>query len=366
MRIVERYPPSIRAWAGRGAWKLLLPLRALVAAVWRYRASRPVSVAEPPPADGARPLVVSVGNIEAGGGGKTPFAVLLAERVAEAGGTPVVVTRGYRGRIERRGGGPVALPAGRPFDGAAANGLAVVVDGDPDPAETGDEACLYAGRGIPAVIDPDRSRGIAAATALFDPTHVILDDAFQHRAARRDLDILLLDHERPFGNGRIMPLGTLRESPSAAARCDALVFTRARERRVPEEARFLDDGRPVLFARHRALRLLDAANVAHPLETLAGRRVLLFSGIARPAGFEELAAPLCGDPATSVRFEDHHRYTAEDVRFLVETAGRKTTLVTTEKDWTKVRGLLAGGADAFAIEVGMEVDGLEALPLFGG
>lgn len=365
MRIVERYPASIRAWKGRGAWSLLFPLRALAAAAWRYRVTRPARGVAPPAGNTVRPRVISVGNLEVGGGGKTPFAALLAGRIDGAGGVPVVVTRGYGGRIEQSGGGPVAVLAGRTIDDEAAGGVRVASE-PPDPGETGDEACLFAARGIPVVIDPDRARGIAAAIALFDPTHVILDDAFQHRAAWRDLDILLLDHERPFGDGRIMPLGTLREPPSAVSRAGAVVFTRAGDRTIPAAARRLVAGLPVAFARHRPLCLRDTAGRPRPLETLAARRVLLFSGIARPTGFEELAAPLCGEAATSVRFGDHHRYTAADVRMLLEDAGEETTLVTTEKDWTKVRRLLPPAVDAFAIEIELAVDGLDDLPLFAG
>lgn len=364
MRIIERYPVSIRAWTGRGAWSLLFPLRALAAAVWRYRVTRSATAVAPPPVDPARPRVISVGNLEVGGGGKTPFAALLAGRIDEAGGVPVVVTRGYGGRIERTGGGPVAVLAGRKIADGAAGDVRLASE-PPDPAETGDEACIFAARGIPVVIDPDRARGIAAAIALFCPTHVILDDAFQHRAAWRDLDILLLDHERPFGDGRLMPLGTLREPPSAVSRAGAVVFTRARDRTIPAAARPLVAGLPVAFARHLPLCLRDAGGRRRPLEILAARRVLLFSGIARPSGFEELVSSLSGEAAASVRFEDHHRYTAGDVRLLLGEAGEETTLVTTEKDWEKVRSLLPPAVDAFALEIELSVDGIDDLPLFG-
>ncbi|MBN1884582.1 MAG: tetraacyldisaccharide 4'-kinase, partial [Candidatus Krumholzibacteriota bacterium] len=256
------------------------------------------------------------------------------------------------------------LPAGAPVADAAAAGVEIAPPGDPDPDVAGDEACLYASRGIPVVIDPDRSRGVSAATSLFDPTHVILDDAFQHRAVWRDLDILLLDHERPFGNGQLMPLGTLREPAGAAARADAIVFTRAAGRTIPGEAERWTRGKPVLFSRHVPTRLLAPGGRILPLDALANRRVLLFSGIARPASFESLAAPLCGEAVASVRFEDHHRYTDADIRLLVETAGGETALVTTEKDWAKVAGLVPRGRDLFAIEIETGTEGIERLPVW--
>ncbi|MBN1885956.1 MAG: tetraacyldisaccharide 4'-kinase, partial [Candidatus Krumholzibacteriota bacterium] len=91
MRIIERYPAGIRAWSGRGAWAFLLPARAVAAAAWRLGAAWRGGAAPPPPG-GRRPRVISVGNLEVGGGGKTPFAILLAGAVRDGGGRPVVVT----------------------------------------------------------------------------------------------------------------------------------------------------------------------------------------------------------------------------------------------------------------------------------
>ena len=103
----------------------------------------------------------------------------------------------------------------------------------------GDEILIYRDRGISVIIDPRRGRGIELARRLFSPSHILLDDAFQNFSVAKDVDILLLDADKPFGGGTLLPLGTLRERPRGARRADIVIFTRAGERRIPEAAQRL-------------------------------------------------------------------------------------------------------------------------------
>jgi len=153
--------------------------------------------------------VVSVGNLSTGGTGKTPVALHLAESLAAAGRRAAIVSRGYGGR---RTQDPMTVEPGS------------------DPAQTGDEPLMMARRLGPGRVVVGRGRLGAALRALAlepPPDLLILDDGFQHRALKRDLDLLLLDGVRGWGNGRMLPLGDLREPMAGAARASCLVVTRA-------------------------------------------------------------------------------------------------------------------------------------------
>ena len=192
--------------------------------------------------DGA--MIVSIGNLEAGGGGKTPCVIAIAEALRKRGGAPVIVTRGYRSEAERTG--PFVVTGDRPIDDEGlsfieAEGLGEKTIGGlegTDPGflsrTVGDEPVLFASRDIPTVISRDRERGIRIARRLFDPSHIILDDAFQNRSVERDLDILLLDWRKPFGEGRLIPLGSLRERPGAVRRHTSVV-ARQLQRPTPRD-----------------------------------------------------------------------------------------------------------------------------------
>jgi tetraacyldisaccharide 4'-kinase len=158
--------------------------------------------------------VISVGNLSAGGTGKTPLTLFLAEGLEAAGWTNAVLSRGYGGR---RDVDPMSVEA------------------DSNPHQTGDEPLLMARRLGTHRVVVGRQRHAAALRALAQRPGLrclLLDDGFQHRALHRDLDLLVLDGVRRWGNGRPLPLGDLREPMSSAARAHALVVTRAA--RVPE------------------------------------------------------------------------------------------------------------------------------------
>jgi tetraacyldisaccharide 4'-kinase len=225
----------------------------------------------------------------------------------------------------------------------------------------GDEILMYRSRGIPVVIDPDRGRGAELARRLFSPTHVILDDAFQNESIRKDIDILLLDAEHPFGNGHLLPLGTLREMPSAARRADIIIFTRAQSECIPMEARPYAAGKHVFFARHEANHLIDRWRRLIPLTSIAGRECVLFSGIARPVSFELAVCSLGARPRAAFRFVDHHRYSREDVQSMLREAGGDAPFVTTEKDWAKAHELFPQDTEVLALRIEMRIGDIEGL-----
>jgi len=361
---------------GRGIWAALYPARLLLAGIYglcvaartRRRSARERGSIRD--ADRMRPAIISIGNIEAGGGGKTPCAIAVARGIAERGGLPVVITRGYRGLARRRA--PCVVSASRAK--IPARGAGFVTGEDlmgPSGAGRGtlareaevfgDEILIYRDRGISVIIDPRRGRGAELARRLFSPSHILLDDAFQNFSVAKDVDILLLDAEKPFGNGKLLPLGTLREYPRGARRADVVIFTRAREKRIPETARRYVEGKRVYFADHEPSGLIDRSGESIPLEFLAGRECVLFSGIARPGSFERAIFALGAKPRAAFRFVDHHRYVREDVRRMLKEGSSDTLFVTTEKDRAKAIDLFPAGTAVLALRVEMRIDRLNDL-----
>jgi len=376
MKIVERYGAGYRMLSGRGIWAILYPARLLLAGVYGLCAAvreglRPArerkSIRD---AGTKRPAIVSIGNIEAGGGGKTPCAIAVARGIAERGGVPVVVTRGYRGTAQRRA--PCVVSASRAK--LVASGAGFVTGEDligqagaghgtlaREAEVLGDEILMYRDRGISVIIDPRRGRGIELARRLFSPSHILLDDAFQNFSVAKDVDILLLDADKPFGGGTLLPLGTLREHPRGTRRADIVIFTRASERRIPKAASDYVEGKRVYFADHEPTGLIDRSGAPIPLGLLDGRECVLFSGIARPASFERTIHALGAKPRTSFRFVDHHRYVRGDVRLMMDEGGSDPLFITTEKDRAKAIDLFPAGTVVLALRIEMRIDRLNDL-----
>lgn len=289
--------------------------------------------------------VVSVGNLTAGGTGKTPCVVCLARLLQERGWRPAILLRGYG----RRGGTGLLVAS-------AGQGLLV-----PAP-EAGDEASLLAEilPGTPAILAADRVRGAGVALSRCGADLLILDDGYQHLRLHRDLDILLLDARSPFGNGALLPRGLLREPPGAIGRADLVILTRADQARDPEgaeaAARRRNPRAPFLRAVHRPVSLVRLSDgPVLPPQALAGQAVAALSAIASPAAFEAALRDLGASVAAAFRFPDHHRYREAEL----EEAGREgraagaALLVTTAKD--RARGGLPGAAGGLPVVV-LEVE----------
>ncbi|MFH1980550.1 MAG: tetraacyldisaccharide 4'-kinase [Pseudomonadota bacterium] len=325
-------PPGAAVPAGRaGALQLLSRGYAAITALrsaaydgpWRHRRRRlPVPV-------------ISVGNLTVGGTGKTPMVAYLAGILAAAGCRPAIVSRGYRGGLEKRGG--IVSDGRRILENAAA---------------AGDEPFMLAMQlpGVPVAVGRDRyAIGCRIATDL-RPDVILLDDGFQHLRLARDVDILLADARYPLGNGYVLPRGPLREPAAAARRAHGIVFTRSEHGVSPGFLRggaafggkpaFCAIHQPAVFRATGARRASDATgNLAPaPPDALRGRRLVAFAGIADNARFLESLDVLGGAVVSFSGFPDHHDYTAgqlSDLRRQVEAAGADA-LVTTEKDFYRL------------------------------
>jgi tetraacyldisaccharide 4'-kinase len=258
--------------------------------------------------------VLSIGNITVGGAGKTPMVQYVADLLKGFGLKVAVISRGYGGNAQRSGG--------------------IVSDGRTTLMGTqasGDEPQLLASKlkGIPLLVGSDR----------FGASVLVLDDGFQHLALKRDLNLLLLDSTRPFGNGYCIPRGPLREPVDQIKRASALVLTRwAEDMHWNAQRSILEThapGRPIFRCMHVAETLFVAGQEKPiALATLEGKRLFAFSGIARNESFRETVSALGGDIVDFLEFSDHHRYALHDIQSIWKRATdhRVDSIITTEKD----------------------------------
>ncbi len=266
--------------------------------------------------------VISIGNVTAGGSGKTPLTLYLAERLLAAGVPVGVLTRGY-GRRERKS--VILPPSAAPIPGAEV---------------IGDEPWLLRKR-LPALVlgvDAHRRRA-AQVLASYLPNGVyLLDDGFQHRALRRELDVVVVAAGEPLARGHLLPQGRLREPPASLARADWIVVVLPPASDVSlaspalGEVISLAPGKPVAVARPSLCGLHRLGEERMPLEPLPPGRVAAVAGIARP---ERLTATLEAaglDVAERIEFADHHRYAARDVEVIASRSRGLAAIVTTEKD----------------------------------
>lgn len=270
--------------------------------------------------------VISVGNLTVGGTGKTPAVMRLAEEAMGRGFFPVILTRGYKGRINKpcfvgKGDGPLLSPE-----------------------EAGDEAFLMAKRlkGVPVIKSADRYEGGCLALETFRDAErmiFILDDGYQHFRLFRDVDILLIDGMNPFGNRRLLPVGRLREPLEAIRRADIIVTTGSPT--IPEpllrEIRNYNDG-PVFSSRHRPSFFCTLNGRTIPLKELSGKSVIAFCGIGNPESFKRSIIETGAGLRDIVVFRDHHRFTSHDLKRIERIARRYGAdwIITTEKDIIKI------------------------------
>jgi tetraacyldisaccharide 4'-kinase len=318
-------PPLIVSWL---LWPLSLVYGAwMVLRAWAYRRG----ILKSKRVEG---LVISVGNLTTGGTGKTPTALWIALRAADAGQRSAILLRGYGSRGE-------AGDDGRPRS---------------------DEAALLrdrlAGR-AQLGIGADR---IASAEALarHGVTWFVLDDGFQHLKLRRDVDIVLLDATRPFGNRHLLPSGSLREPRSALRRADIILITRSERAPALEATVRRYTEAPVFYAHARLDGLFRAPRraIALPQPDWGRGRFLAFAGIGNPAVFfDDLGRwglPLAGTRA----FRDHHRFTPADLAQLERAAAEKSAdaLVCTEKDIFTLCDITSLRVPIYAACISMVVD----------
>lgn len=249
--------------------------------------------------------VVCVGNLTAGGSGKTPIAIAIANALRARGRKPFFLTRGYGGSEK----GPALV--------ARAHSAAVM----------GDEALLLV-RAAPTVVARDRAAG-AKLAAQKDADVLVMDDGHQNFALRKSLSLVVIDAQTGFGNSRMIPAGPLREPVvQGLARADAIIL--------------VGDGNPDLAG---FTGFVLRARLQADASALAGMRVFAFAGIGRPEKFIASLEAQGAEVAGSCFFDDHHPYTEDEIAQLKAIAG-ETMLVTTEKDFVRLSVAMREGIRA--------------------
>jgi tetraacyldisaccharide 4'-kinase len=298
---MRRSPPEF--------WERAGPLPTLLAPLgWAYAAAGRLRRAIATPWRAPVP-VLCIGNLVAGGAGKTPVAMDLAQRLIERGARPHLLSRGYAGSLA----GPVQVdPARHSY------------------REVGDEALLLA-RVAPTWIARDRAAGAAV---------LVLDDGFQNPGLVQDLKVVVVDGLHGFGNGHVMPAGPLREPAAAGlARADVVVVMGDGD---PHFAR-IDGGPPMLRA-----YLLPVSDPA----SFKGGRVVAFAGIGRPRKFFDSLEWLGATVVARHAFPDHQPYSAAMIEpILAEAARLGLPVLTTEKDWVRVPADMRNGVTPVPVRV---------------
>jgi tetraacyldisaccharide 4'-kinase len=273
-------------------------------------------------------FVLSVGNLVAGGTGKTPAVIMLARWARERGHRTAVLSRGYRSSFRGR---VLEVSSGTRVNPGAAGG--------------GDEPCLLAESlpGVPVIVARERYEAGLHAGKAFGSSLFILDDGFQHRRLARDFDLVLMDAVSPWGNGHLLPRGPLREPVEGLERADAVVLTRANRgdkgAAVTHVLRSRGFTMPVFRAEHAPECVVEPGGGTVSLDTLKGLPVVAFAGIGSPESFKGGLESLGAVMAHFEAFPDHHSFSARELAAL-EAARRKAGaewLVTTEKDWARIR-----------------------------
>jgi tetraacyldisaccharide 4'-kinase len=277
--------------------------------------------------------VVSIGNLTAGGTGKTGLTLSLTRQLRNRGLRPALLNYGYKAKI---GKGPAV----------AGDGERVLLT----PEEAGDEAVMLAESvpGTPVLIGKRRIESGALALEKFRPDLLILDDGFQYWRLARDVNIVLMNATQPWGYGAVHPRGLLRELPWSLRRATAIVLTHgsqlpdARLRRLKSDLARLAPRIPLFQAEYSPVGLTCLeTGTAQNLNGLSGARIGALSGLGSPADFERSVARLGAEEIVPYRFPDHYAYQGGEVaEVLADACGRGLdALVTTAKDAVKLKAL---------------------------
>jgi tetraacyldisaccharide 4'-kinase len=281
--------------------------------------------------------VISIGNLSVGGTGKTPMTIYVARMLQDFGLRPVVISRGYRGALEKKGA--IVSDRERVFSDAEA---------------AGDEPLMMARalKGIPVMIGRNRFDVGMRAIRDFSADVIVLDDAFQHRQLHRDVELALIDDKTFFGNGHLLPRGILREPVSGLARSHACVLTRSLAtptghfeklcHMFPEKEIFRAFHMPYIHGmvqgKGQQPKHFYAPENPEDFSFLNRSHVFVFSGIAKNSEFREMVKEKVNTVAGCREYPDHHSYTLHDIEEILGQARQcaTDTIITTEKDFSRL------------------------------
>jgi len=355
----------VRALLAGPAWLYELAVRVrTVAYETNYLKSRKLDTA-----------VVSVGNITVGGTGKTPLVEYIARYLTSEGYSIAILTRGYgrHSRGQKLLNAPSGAGAHQGKDPSPARtGDVVTIDdslargfhGTPSYLEFGDEPVMLSRAlpEVPIVVNANRFEGGRWAEQNLHPDVIILDDAYQHLALARDVNVLVLDATDPFGGERMIPFGRLREPLFGIKRADAIIVTRAHRpfdqgRLLSVLRYFLGDKVPVMYAHSSIVRLRHLeTQQSYDAQEFRGWNAAVMCGIGNPSAFSDDLIQIGVNIATEEFFRDHRVFTHKDLEKVVESASKAGAdmIVTTEKDAVRLANLKHGEVPIYVAEMEIE------------
>ncbi|MEE8436927.1 MAG: tetraacyldisaccharide 4'-kinase [Candidatus Neomarinimicrobiota bacterium] len=284
--------------------------------------------------------VISIGNLTTGGTGKTPAVIFFAKWIRDKGYKVAVLSRGY---------------------GRSSTGTQLVTDGKTHPEpwrKYGDEPVLMyqALNGVPIVVDENRYRGGLFLIHKFNPDFIILDDGFQHRSLKRDLDIVLINSLDTRADHKLLPYGLLREPWIHMRRASLIFFTKTNYKKPSTYLRSKSRGikKPCYTSIIKSAQILRGPK-AKTLEisSVHGENVLALSAIADPESFLKTIEESGFKILKSLTYVDHYIYTQEDIGLLRKKyeAARAGLIITTEKDLVKLHDLDLGDLPVYALPI---------------
>jgi len=311
-------------------------------------------------------LTISIGNITVGGTGKTPIVEILAKALKESGRKVAILSHGYKKKeapILKR------LYPKNLFKSS----FSVVADDESiilNSREAGDEPYMLA-KNLPetvVIIGKNRVKSAEHAVSKFGVDTIILDDGFQYLSLDRKFDIVLIDTTNPFGNGYLLPRGTLREPPENLKRADLFFLTKLklngneedhkRYKEIKEQLKSINSKAEIIECAHKPLYLKNiVTGETVPLNYLKDKHISVVSGIARPKSFEKSLEDLGATIVKAYSFTDHHRYSEDELKKIFKSASTDKTkaIITTEKDAVRFPKDIKYSIPCFYLRVEIEI-----------
>jgi len=283
--------------------------------------------------------VIAVGNLTVGGTGKTPVVEKLAYELQSQGRTVAILSRGYRSKpipLWERIFNKMFLLEDRTPPRVVSDGKSLLLDSE----KAGDEPFMLASnlKNVVVLVDKDRVKAGRYAIERFGCDTLLLDDGFQYwKLHGRRLDVVLIDSQQPFGNGFLLPRGTLREPPSQLSRADVIFITKCEGDTSPlrEQIEQINSDALIIECAHEPLYFVDAFTFEkYPLDLIKNKNIAALSGIAQPESFEKSLQKLGAELVYRRRFADHHLFTQQEIINVINQSKKKQAeyIITTQKD----------------------------------